>query len=200
MDVPLPRTFTYRDLESFDPDKRWELIDGVPCAMAGASLLHQSVVGELYVALKLHFKGSPCNVVLAPFDVKLSETNVVQPDLLVSCNDRLGQQFQEGAPDLVIEVLSISTLRHDRLRKWNLYARERVPEYWLVTPHPLMVEVLQSQEGFYLTKGVYAAEHTVRSPRFPELELDLATVCEGLPPQPPIPGEVRESVPAYRAS
>jgi hypothetical protein len=51
MDKPTPRRFSYADLVDFDPQKRWELIDGTPYSMAGASLLHQSVVGELYVAL-----------------------------------------------------------------------------------------------------------------------------------------------------
>ncbi|MBI3928162.1 MAG: Uma2 family endonuclease [Armatimonadetes bacterium] len=194
MDSPQPR-FTYADVEKWDPDTRWELIDGIPYAMAGCSLLHQSLLGELHVALKLHFKGSPCRVVLAPFDVKFSERDVVQPDLLVSCSDRLGYQFHTGAPDLVIEILSPSTLRHDRIRKLGLYSRQGVREYWLVTPHPLVVEVLENIGEAFVTRGAYSEEHHLRSPRFPDLDIDLAEIFAGLPPQPPIADEVRETVP-----
>lgn len=197
MDAPRADRFTYADLERFDPQKRWELIDGVPYCMAGASLLHQALVGELHFVLRRYFGGGPCRVVLSPFDVKFSEQDVVQPDLLVSCNERLGSRYQQGPPDLVVEILSPSSLRHDRLRKLNLYAREGVPEYWLVTPHPLLVEVLQNQEGAFLTHGVYGAEHTLCSARFPELRLDLTAVAQALPPQPPIPDEVRETAPSY---
>ena len=150
MDHPKPQRFTYSELDNFDPQKRWELIDGIPYCMAGASLLHQAVLGELHVSLKLHFRGGTCRVILAPFEVKFSEYDVVQPDLLVSCNDRLGHRFQEGSPELVVEILSPSTLRHDKLRKLNLYAKEGVPEYWIVTPHPLLIEVLQNREGIVM--------------------------------------------------
>lgn len=192
-----PRRFRYEDLDSFDPSKRWELIDGLPYSMAGASLIHQSIVGELYLALRTHFGRGPCRVVMAPFDVKFTEMDVVQPDLLVSCSDKLGYRFQDGPPELVIEVLSPSTLRHDKLRKLNLYARQGVPEYWLVTPHPLLIEVLENQAGSFLTRGVYGAEHRLQSRVFPELSIDLEAIYSALPPQPPIEDEVRETVPAY---
>ncbi len=197
MDDPEPQRFTYSDLESFDPDKRWELIGGIPYSMAGASLLHQAVVGELHFALRTHFGKGPCKVVLAPFDVKFSETDVVQPDILVSCSDTLGYRFQDGPPELVIEILSPSTFRHDKLRKLNLYAKEGVPEYWLVTPYPLLIEVLENREGSYLTRGVYGAEHTLQSSVFPDLSIELEAVSAALPPQPPIEDEVRETVPSY---
>ena len=198
MDGPEPQRFTYKDLERFDPDKRWELIDGIPYGMAGATLLHQALVGELYLALRNHFGQGPCKVVLSPFDVKFSEKDVVQPDLLVSCGDSLGFRFQDGPPELVIEVLSPSTLRHDKLRKLNLYAQMGVPEYWLVTPHPLLIEVLENRDGSYVTSGVFAAEHCLRSVVFPTLALELQAVAEALPPQPPIEDEVRETLPTYR--
>lgn len=195
MDNPAPQRFTYKDLDNFDPDKRWELIDGIPYGPSGASLLHQAIVGELYLALRNQFGRGPCKVVLAPFDVKFSEMDVVQPDILVSCSDKLGFRFQDGPPELVIEVLSPSTLRHDKLRKLNLYANMGVPEYWLVTPHPLLIEVLENREGLFLTRGVYGAEHCLRSSVFPDLSVDLEAVAEALPPQPPIEDEVMETVP-----
>jgi len=61
----------YQDLDQLDPEQRWELIDGIAYAMSSPALVHQLILGELHVALKQHFRGLKCQVVLAPFDVKL---------------------------------------------------------------------------------------------------------------------------------
>lgn len=196
MDAPLAR-LTYQDLDSLDPEKRWELIDGVPYAMSGCSRIHQAVMGELYVALKLHFRGRGCDVMLPPFDVKFTERDVVQPDILVSCGAGMKSQFHEGPPDLVIEIASPSSVRHDRIRKLRLYARMEVPEYWLVTPDPFMIEVLRWREGSFENWNAFGPGETLRSPRFPELEVDLAEIAANLPGQTPLPDEVKETVPIY---
>ena len=186
----------YEDLDRLDPEQRWELIDGVAYAMASPLLVHQLVLGELYVALKQHFRGSRCQVVLAPFDVKISDYDVVQPDLLVSCGEGLGARFHAGAPDLAIEILSPSSLRQDRIRKLNFYARAGVSEYWLVTPSPLMVEVFRHHEGLFFACGGFGHDQVLESPRFPELRLDLAAVYAALPPDEDAEA-VRESPPVY---
>jgi Uma2 family endonuclease len=196
MSESVPR-YTYRDLQSFDATQRWELIDGQPYAMSGASRLHQELSRELLVHLTSQFRKTNCRVFSAPFDVRLSEHDVVQPDLLVTCGDGLRPTHHEGAPDLVIEICSPSTIRHDRLRKLNLYAASGVAEYWIVTPHPLLVEVLQNDHGSFLMRGVYSETEQLRGHRFPELRLNLAEIAAALPPQPPIPDEVRETVPVY---
>ncbi len=197
MDAPLPRRFTYADREEWDSNTRWELIDGHPYAMSSPNSIHQSILGELYVALRSHFKGSPCKVMLAPFEVKFTEYDVVQPDLMVSCGDRLGYAYHEGAPDLVIEILSRSTLRHDRIRKLRLYAQHQVPEYWLVTQQPLIIEVLTYENGAFVTRGAYDQDSILLSPRFPSLRLNLSEIAAELPPLPPIPNEVKETAPVY---
>ena len=130
-------------------------------------------------------------------DVKLSEHDVVQPDLLVACDPKQIQAtYIDGPPRLVIEILSPSTLRHDRVRKLNLYARAGVAEYWLITPHPFMVEVLRHRDGLYTTVQVCTEHDILRSPAFPELNLHLQEIFDGLPPQPDL-DEVREGVPPY---
>lgn len=102
----------------------------------------------------------------------------------------------EGPPRLVVEILSPSTLRHDRVRKLNLYARAGVAEYWIITPHPFMVEVMRLGNGTFATVGSYTETGRLRSPEFPGLELDLNELYATLPPQPPI-DEVREATPPY---
>ena len=105
----------------------------------------------------------------------------------------------EGPPRLIVEILSPSSQRHDRVRKLNLYARAGVEEYWLVTPHPFMVEVLHNREGLFSSVGAYTETGILRSPSFPEISLNLQELYASLPPQPPIE-EVREGTPTYAVS
>lgn len=197
MSESAPRRLTYEDLANLDPDNRWELIDGVPYAMAGCSLVHQVILREFSFHLTLHFRKTPCQVLSAPFDVKFSPYDVVQPDLLVACGEGLKFHLHEGPPELVIEIASPSTLRHDRLRKLRLYAQSGVREYWLITPHPFLVEVLENVDGAYVMRAVYAESDRLQSVRFPDLQVALQEIAAALPPQPPIPDEVREYAPAY---
>jgi len=72
-----------------------------------------------------------------------------------------------------LRIGSPSTIRHDRLRKLNLYARSGVAEHWLVTPRPFLLEILSLKDGAYFIAGVYTESDRFRSPRFPGLEIDL---------------------------
>jgi Uma2 family endonuclease len=100
--------FSWRDYRSWPDDERWELIDGVPVAMAPApSIAHQRVVGRLHARLAALLAGQPCEPFVAPVDVKLSEHDVVQPDVAVVCRpEQITDTPIEGAPGLVFEVLS----------------------------------------------------------------------------------------------
>lgn len=171
---------SYSDLQAKDDDTRWELIDGVAYAMSSPTLRHQNILSELLMALRTHFRKGPCKVVPAPFDVKLSDHDVVQPDLIVSCSDRLGQAYHDGPPDLVIEILSPSSLRHDRIRKLGVYAKYGVPEYWLVTPEPFMVEILTYQGSSFIVHSAYSEEDCLLSPGFPDLRVDLTELVARL--------------------
>lgn len=112
------RTYTWAERLEWEGDDRWELIDGVPYAMSSPSLLHQVLAMELSGRLYPQFREGRCRLLAAPFDVKLSSRDVVQPDLLVICTqDRLQASHLEGPPELAVEILSPSNERHDRLRK-----------------------------------------------------------------------------------
>ena len=191
--------YLWTDVQHFDEDQRWELIDGYPFAMSSPLTVHQVISMQLTASLLPLLRGGPCRLLAAPMDVKLSERDLVQPDLLVVCDP---SQFQrthiEGAPRVGVEILSDSSLRHDRLRKMNLYARAGVSEYWIVTPHLPMVEVFSNQNGHFVVAGSYTESDMLRSPAFPDWALELAPVFENLPPQPLI-DEVREATPEYMA-
>ena len=161
------RRYTYTDYYSWDDGKRWELIDGIAYDMAPApSQEHQTVSGELFVQFHNFLKREKtCKVFYAPFDVRLDpdgkDDTVVQPDILVVCDDaKLDGRSCNGAPDMVIEILSPSSTRHDRVRKLEVYQRYGVQEYWIVDPVSKSVQVHILENGHYGTK-VYAETEEV---------------------------------------
>lgn len=153
--------YTYADLLTWDEDERVEIINGEAFLMAGPSPRHQEVSGEIFRQLANYLEGKKCKVYSAPFDVRLFERDeddpddvdtVVQPDIMVICDkSKLDDHGCKGAPDMVIEVLSPSNLRHDRLIKLDLYQQAGVPEYWIVDPENKSVQVflLDDSTGFF---------------------------------------------------
>ena len=187
---------TWSDYRSWDDENRWEIIDGQPYAMTSPRVSHQEVCGELFALLHAHFKGRSCRPFISPIDVRITEYDAVQPDLLVVCDEsQITPTHIEGPPTLVVEVLSPSTQRHDRVRKLRLYAAAGVGEYWLIQPYPALAEVLSLENGSYLISGAYTEKDTLTSPSFPELALSLQEIF------PPSDGEtideVRETPPPY---
>jgi Uma2 family endonuclease len=128
--------YTWADYQSWPEDERWELIDGVAYGMAAApSTSHQKVVGRLYSRLERALSGGPCEPFIAPTAVKLSDSDVVEPDILVVCDPaKITPSHIEGAPDLIAEVLSPGTSAKDLRQKKALYERAGVYEYLVVDP------------------------------------------------------------------
>ena len=172
--------FTWTDYRAWPEGERWEIIGGEAFAMSPApGTRHQMVVTEFGRQFANAFLGKDCKVFVAPTDIRLSEEDVVQPDLLVVCDkDRIKPTHIDGAPTLVIEVLSPSTAAFDRVQKLRLYAASGVREVWLVTPLPSLVEVLNLDAGSYRIAGVYGEEETPLSVAFPDLKIDLTTVFD----------------------
>jgi len=203
LNQPHPRNkVDWEQYQALDPEgKRYELIDGELHEMASAPrIIHQELLGAFYVEMVLALKRKPCKVFLAPCDVKLSNWDVVQPDLLVVCKrDQLLVTHVEGPPQIAVEILSPSSIRHDRIRKLRQYAKFQIPEYWIVAPDPAMVEVLLLDGETYRTVGsYYPTSGRLRSPSIPDLDLDLAALFEPAGPGPA--DEVREVSPEYLAT
>jgi len=96
-----------------------------------------------------------------PLDVELSDNNVVQPDVLVVLKqhrDRIRKTHIIGAPDLVIEIASPSTARHDQRAKLDAYASAGVPEYWVIDPDAQTVKLLILKNGVYCSRGVFSGQ------------------------------------------
>ena len=158
MALPAEKTrYTFADVLSWDEDERIEIIDGEAFMMATPSRIHQEISGELFRQLANFLEGKQCRVYPAPFGVRLfvrdgdgpeDVDTLVEPDISVVCDrSKLDQHGCKGAPEMVIEILSPSTLRHDRLVKLNLYDQAGVLEYWIVDPQNRAVQVFRRDGG-----------------------------------------------------
>jgi Uma2 family endonuclease len=176
----LGKRFTYAEYCTWDDDQRWELIDGVPYNMTPApATRHQRILGNLHLRISSFLAGKICTPFFAPTDVVFDDHNVVQPDLLVVCDKgKITEANIQGAPDLVIEILSPATGRKDRREKKALYERFGVREYIVLDPLNETVERLTLADGQYGQPDVFGWDETIRFVVFPELELQLWEVFE----------------------
>jgi len=160
----------YEDLFDLPADKRYEIIDGELYEMPGPNTDHAFTVMNLILAMAPTVLALEGRILTAPLDVFFQGANPVQPDLIVLMPDRLhlvGKRGIEGAPDLLIEVLSPSNPEHDRDRKRALYARGGVREYWLVDPEAATIEVLVLEGDAYRQHRLAAGDHPVDSTVLP---------------------------------
>lgn len=125
---------------------------------------HQRVVGSTYVYLRQIVPNG--EVFIAPLDVYLDEDNVPQPDVMwVAEGSRcvIGEKRLEGPPDLVVEVFSPGTASKDKKKKFQLYQKHGVPEYWMMDPLERYIEVHRLENGRYALQGVYEPGETFES-------------------------------------
>lgn len=154
MAVPLHeiRKLGYEDYALIPADgRRHEILDGEHAVSPAPRTRHQRLVARLDRSLGAFADARGLGeVFVAPFDVVLSDYDVVQPDLLFVSDARLGIVDEvncKGAPDLVVEVLSEGTRRRDLVEKRRLYARAGVAEYWAVDPVVDAVQVFRPAAG-----------------------------------------------------
>ncbi len=191
------KRYTYDDYCTWPDDERWELIDGVPYAMApGASIHHQSISGELFTQISVYLRGKSCKVFHPPTDVVIDDKNVVQPDIFVVCDQKKIENDKccKGAPDMVIEILSPSTRPQDMLKKFNLYLHAGVQEYWIVEPEAGVVNVYLLEGDAYKSRRAYGAEDCVPVSVLDGFSVDMRTVFpQEAPPSKAPPSEAPPS-------
>lgn len=157
--------YTFADVLAWDESERAEIIDGEPVMMAPPTTAHQLISGEIFRQLGNYLEGKKCLAIPAPFAVRLFEKNgdspedvdtMVEPDISIVCDrDKLDKHGCKGAPDMVVEILSPSTQRHDRLVKLGLYQRAGVREFWIVSPEEQTVQVFLQRDGSLQLHEVY---------------------------------------------
>ncbi|MDA0321237.1 MAG: Uma2 family endonuclease [Verrucomicrobia bacterium] len=194
--------YTWTDYRSWPDTDRWQLINGEAYATTPApTTRHQKLASRFTHHFENHFDGKPCDVYPAPTDVKLTDEDVVQPDIVIVWDpNQITETHIEGPPTLVVEILSPSTELLDRGRKLDLYARSGVQEVWLVRPYPSLLEIFVLKDSAYLRAHAFTRDQPFESPTFPDLELDLETLFEfPIPPEERI-DVVKEGRPPYVAT
>jgi len=194
LDLDESKRYTYADYLTWLDDKRRELINGFIHLMSAPLRRHAGVSSEIYHLIKSYIKKNKgqCQVYYAPFDVRLplygsndddQIFDVVQPDICLICDlSKLDVRGCIGAPDLIVEVLSPSTLKHDWNYKFNLYEKAGVKEYWIVDPKAKTANVFLLQpDGRYDYGTVYECGQKAPVGVLEGLEIDLIELFEDYP-------------------
>ncbi len=175
--------FTYDDFLNFPDDgRRHEIIDGEHFVTPSPNTKHQAVsmnlTGALFLYLEHHRIG---RLFAAPFDVVLSDLDVVEPDLLYISREQAGiltDKHVRGAPDLVVEILSPGTRKTDEVTKRKLYERFGVREYWIVDPELDTIKVYRHVEGTFTRAAELSAERgdLLTTPLLPGFSVPLPEI------------------------
>jgi Uma2 family endonuclease len=184
LDLDLTKEYTYADYLLWQFQERVELIKGFIMKMSPApNRFHQKVSMNLSSQLTFYFRGKTCGFYAAPFDVRLpikskkKDTTVVQPDLCVICDQsKLDDQGCNGAPDLIIEILSLQNSKHDLDTKFKLYEEAGVKEYWIAHPIDKIVWVYTLQNDKYIGLKPFTEGETIDSPLFTEMKIEVNEV------------------------
>ena len=174
---------TYEDYAKTPEWERYELIDGELIELTSPRIAHQLLLGVLHSEVRAfvreHMLG---RVFMSPTDLVLDDTNTFQPDLFFVSNERadiITPENIQGAPDMVVEILSPSTQRRDWGIKRDLYAEHGVKEYWVASTDEERIWVLLlGENGLYVVTAVYERGDTLTSPTLAGFSLSLNAVFE----------------------
>ena len=174
------KRWTYEEYYRLDDDQRYEIIDGNLLMAPAPDTWHQDWSRELFRILDRHVRTHRLGkVYYAPIDVVLNEENTVQPDLVLIANANLGivqRRAIFGTPDLLVELVSPSSVRRDRYDKKELYARFGVKEYWIGDPANKSLEILTLKEGRYELHCAAEVKGKLTSLVLSGLEFDLTEI------------------------
>lgn len=186
--LDLDKTYTYSDYLSWRLQEYVELLKGKIFKMAAPSIKHQRVSSRLHTLIGHHLWKKPCEIFHAPIDVRLITMNVnqqpietvVQPDLCVVCDpSMLDKKVCNGAPNLIIEILSPGNTKKEMKPKHAIYEEAGVQEYWLV--HPLDNTILQyvlHSDGKYHAFRILTDDDVITTPILAGLVIQLADIFE----------------------
>lgn len=172
--------YTYDDYLKLDDNNQYELIGGRLILVPAPRTIHQKIKLRLVWFITNFIRKNDLGELLdAPTDVILTEKDKPQPDILFVSKERMDiitEYNVQGAPDLVIEVLSPSTSNWDRVDKSRLYYNHGVKEYWIADPDGKFIEVFTSGEKNWNLFQAYSAEETLVSPLLSGLEIQLKDI------------------------
>lgn len=172
---------TYSEYLKLGEEIQYEVIDGQMYNMSPSpNVKHQSIEMDLSTEFNLYFRDKSCRV-LAEIDVCLSgeedmsKTNEwVKPDIIIVCDkNKIHENRIVGAPDLIVEILSKSTAKLDKMIKFNRYQKAGVKEYWIIDPAHEIVDVYTLENERYTHSGVYTKDEIIKVNLFDDLSVDL---------------------------
>ncbi|OUM99290.1 MAG: hypothetical protein BAA02_09185 [Paenibacillaceae bacterium ZCTH02-B3] len=175
---------TYDDYAALDDGNRYELVEGrLELMSPGPSVIHQLVSYELQRSIARTCEKDYV-ILYAPIDLILSDSEVRQPDILLVRRDRmhiLSKRGVEGPPDLVVEILSPSTLKRDKIDKLKTYARFRIPEYWVLEPELGVLEQYVLQGERFEIVNIFHGDDLVTSPNMPCVSFTMKEIMDRIP-------------------
>lgn len=148
--------YTYDDYKEWDGE--WELIEGMPLAMAPAPMRkHQSIATEIMYNLREQLEKCLQCEVLGEIDYKISDDTILKPDIVLTCGET-HERYLTKAPEIVVEIISKSTAKRDEKYKFEIYEKEKVTYYILVYPDDLRAKVFKLKGSHYDKEGDFLQE------------------------------------------
>jgi len=171
------KKYTYEDYLKTPEDERYELIEGELIMSPSPIPKHQRISRKIEFILEKYVTENDLGEAFyAPCDVYLDDENVIQPDILFISKDRLniiGEKNIQGAPDLVMEIISENTAYRDFVQKKRLYAKFGVKEYWIVIPEEKLIEIYTLKDNTYTLYKTYYKDDILESPYLRNLKIEL---------------------------
>jgi Uma2 family endonuclease len=187
--LDLNGTYSYADYLTWKFEQAVELIKGKILPMAAPNTRHQQISWRIGAKLAYFLEKKPCHPFAAPFDVRLYDKRksekankdiytVVQPDLCVICDEtKLDDRGCIGAPDLVIEILSVGNSAKEMKTKKELYEENAVREYLVFDPEREHVfQYKLNDDGVYLAPDIIVIGDLLTSIVFPDLTINLEDI------------------------
>jgi Uma2 family endonuclease len=177
------KVYTYRDYEKLPEGAPYQLIKGELVMSPSPTPYHQRLSKRIgYILYRFAEKENKLGEVFyAPIDIYLEDTEVYQPDIIFISKENLkiiGEKRIEGAPDLVVEVISPSSAYYDLRYKFDMYARHGVKEYWIVYPDEATIELYENQEGKFIMVEKKTKDEILYSRLLKGLSIPLKEIFE----------------------
>ncbi|MDH4129473.1 MAG: Uma2 family endonuclease [Spirochaetota bacterium] len=179
MAITKQKVWTYADYTNLTDDKRHEILEGELIEMAPApNFKHQIISSKIYKVIDAFVEDNKLGIIAyAPVDVIFDQHNTLQPDIIYISNDNkkiIKEKGVFGSPDLVIEILSQSTVTKDREIKFSIYEKFKVKEYWIVDPENKSVDVFCLEANNFSLHT--SSKDKIKSKLFSSLEISLKDI------------------------